>query len=115
MYLRKLLRGFLNLFRLNKKSSDEYYKLMIVSELPEIPDDKVVYIEGSEKLNNYWYAFLKCPCGCNENIMLNLMNDAKPCWSISIKKGNFSISPSVWRTVNCKSHFWLRNGKIVWA
>lgn len=115
MLLKKLFNWFLGFFKLKKGGLDESYKLDIVSELPETPEDKTLYIEGNERLKDYWYALLKCPCGCNENIMLNLMDDAKPNWTIAINKSDFSISPSIWRTKNCKSHFWLRDRKIIWA
>lgn len=88
---------------------------MIVPELPDNPNEKTLYVEGDKRLNDYWYALLICPCGCKETIMLNLMSDAKPCWNIKIEKSDFSITPSIWRTKNCKSHFWLRNREIIWA
>lgn len=116
MILKKLFNWFIGLFRsikiVNKSTN---YKLLIVSELPEFPDEKVLYLEGDEKLNDYWYALLKCPCGCSEDIMLNLIDDAKPCWKVNISQIGFSISPSIWRTKNCKSHFWLTNGEIIWV
>ena len=116
MLLKKLLNWFLRLFKPKKNVGDSSnFRLSIVSELPEFPNNKVLYVEGNEKLGDYWYALLKCPCGCEENIMLNLMDDAKPCWKVSIDNSDFSISPSIWRIKNCKSHFWLRNGKIIWA
>lgn len=115
MLLKKLFNWFLSLFKFKKEDLAEHYELEIVSELPENPNDKVLYIEGNKKLKDYWYALLKCPCGCKENIMLNLMDDAKPCWSVKIRRSNFSIAPSIWRTKNCKSHFWLSNRKVVWV
>ncbi|WP_435139094.1 DUF6527 family protein [Formosa sp. A9] len=111
MLVEKLFNWFLCLF--NKKKGE--YKLVIVPELPQEPKNKVLYIEGKEELNDYWYALLKCPCGCNENIMLNLIDDANPCWFVFIDGSNFSISPSIWRTKNCRSHFFLKNRQIVWA
>jgi hypothetical protein len=58
----------------------------------------------------------KCPCGCDTTIFLNLLFDAKPRWKYYItKKGNISISPSVWRKVGCKSHFYIRESRISWC
>jgi Family of unknown function (DUF6527) len=115
MVLKKLFNWFLSFLKLKKEDTQGCYNLAIVSELPETLSDDILYIEGNEKLNDYWYALLICPCGCQENIMLNLMDDAKPYWKVSINKSDFSISPSIWRTKNCKSHFWLKNRKIVWV
>jgi hypothetical protein len=115
MKLKKLFNWFLNFFKFKKENVQNQYNLVFVSELPEIANDKVLYVEGNEKLDDYWYAMLKCPCGCQENIVLNLIDDVTPCWKVTINNRSFSISPSIWRTKNCKSHFWLRKGKIVWA
>lgn len=115
MLLKKFINWVLRLFKFKKGSLAESYKLIIVSELPETPKEKVLYIEGNEILNDFWYALLKCPCGCKENIMLNLMEDAEPCWKVTLNDSNFSVSPSIWRTKNCKSHFWLRDKKIIWV
>lgn len=112
MLLKRLFNWLISLFKFGKEG---LYKLVIVSELPEFPSEKTLYIEGNEKLDDYWYAFLKCPCGCDESIMLNLMDDVKPCWQVSINESGFSITPSIWRTKNCESHFWLSNKKIVWV
>ena len=29
--------------------------------------------------------------------------------------GTASLAPSVWRKVGCKSHFWLRKGRVEWC
>ncbi|PKV49214.1 hypothetical protein ATE84_1234 [Aquimarina sp. MAR_2010_214] len=111
--MRKFFRWLGSLF--TKQVNEEVYHLKIVSELPENILDRTLYLEGDPSKEDYWYALLKCPCGCNERIMLNLMQDAEPCWEIRMDKNDFSIYPSVWRTKNCKSHFWLRNRKIIWT
>lgn len=99
-----------------KKSKDQtLYSFIIVRELPERIKDNVIYIEGDVSLNDFWYALLKCPCGCNENIMLNLMEDANPSWKVTVIESRVSVSPSIWRTVNCKSHFWLNKSKVIWV
>lgn len=58
----------------------------------------------------------KCPCGCGADILLNLLKDASPKWSYKIDNmGKIYISPSVWRSVGCKSHFFLKEDKIIWV
>lgn len=83
--------------------------------MPEKIKDNVLYIEGNESRNDFWYTVMKCPCGCNEKIMLNLMDDAIPYWQVEIIGSKVSISPSICRKVNCKSHFWFKNNKVIWA
>ena len=122
MILKNIIKWFLSLFYWRKKKpsvkstfNKEKYKFKFVSELPDDVNDNIVYLEGNKETNEFWYALLKCPCGCNEKIMLNLMEDAKPCWKIHLVDDNLTITPSIWRTKNCESHFFLRNNKIVWS
>ena len=91
--------------------------LVYVTEVKELPSplhSRTVYIviEGKQKI----HAALICPCGCRSTILLNLLKDSYPYWKIS--KGNIqglTISPSIWKTSGCKSHFFIRRGKIIWA
>lgn len=66
--------------------------------------------------NEDWAVAFRCPCGCGKHLELLLIEEAKPHWSISIGKGSKpTLHPSVWLKGGCKSHFWLRNGKIFWV
>lgn len=39
-----------------------------------------------------------------------------PRWDVSHDaKGRVTLHPSVWRRDGCRSHSWLRAGKIVWC
>lgn len=111
MLVRKLFNWILSFFRKKEKG----FKWKIVSELPEDPNEHILYLEGNGKEVDLWYALLKCPCGCGDNLMLNLMTDTKPCWKVNISNNRPSIFPSIWRTKKCKSHFWLTQGKVVWS
>ena len=63
-----------------------------------------------------WQAALTCPCGCKEILELNLLPDERPRWRYRVDaKGFASIEPSINRRIGCRSHFFLRSGKIVWA
>lgn len=63
-----------------------------------------------------WQAAMICPCGCGEKLDLNLLPDERPCWRFrSDEKSRATLEPSVWRKVGCKSHFWLRSGRIIWC
>lgn len=96
----------------SKISSPTFYKWEEVEELPDLLDAKTVYIVGE---NGYkWYVALLCPCNCSEIIYLNLLRERHPCWEVKIKKALISIVPSVWRTQNCKSHFVINKGNVIW-
>jgi hypothetical protein len=107
-----LIKNLFDWLRAIFKKRERRFKYEVVSELPAAPFEETLYLEGNKKEKDYWYALLKCPCGCGDNIVLNLMNDAKPCWRVNINKSRPSVFPSIWRTKNCKSHFWLKNGKV---
>ncbi|WP_124979092.1 DUF6527 family protein [Nonlabens xiamenensis] len=101
-----------------KEIVDNGYQLLSSNEIPLDIDPKIIYVEGNSKiLGNNWYAHFICPCGCEERIMLNLLEDVSPSWSLTINKDktSFSIYPSIWRTNNCKSHFWIKDGKVLWV
>lgn len=63
-----------------------------------------------------WSAGLVCPCGCGEVIELLLLRSADPHWTLSIDRYDRpTLHPSVWKKVGCKSHFWLRKGRVIWV
>ena len=61
-----------------------------------------------------WLLFT-CPCGCNQQIALNLMQSHTPHWEVEIRTANsFTVYPSVDATKS-GAHFWLRDGKVIWC
>ena len=90
------------------------YLALWSDEIPDRLQQNTVYIEGCSESPDF--AAFVCPCGCSEKISLSLMKCSRCSWSISTDIiGRVSISPSVWRTKGCKSHFFLKNGKIKWV
>lgn len=63
-----------------------------------------------------WCVGMRCPCGCGHVIELLVIAEAKPRWDVSVDiQGRPSLSPSVWLRKGCRSHFWLRNGRVYWC
>jgi hypothetical protein len=63
-----------------------------------------------------WSVGLRCPCGCGQRLEMMLLKEVKPRWDISVSaRGHVSLHPSVWLREGCKSHFWVRSGKIIWC
>jgi len=63
-----------------------------------------------------WQATMICPCGCRATLEMNLLPDERPIWRYTINaEGCPSLHPSIWRQVGCRSHFSLREGRIIWA
>lgn len=91
------------------------FRLRAVDEEPEKPEDSVVYVVGEK--GSEWAALMKCPCRCGETIWLNLLSaPGRPVWRIQKhRRSQFSISPSVWRQVGCRSHFLILRNRIEWC
>ena len=61
------------------------------------------------------WLLMQCPCGCGQQIALNLMQSHTPRWKVSVESAKrFSIHPSVDAT-SCGAHFWLRDGRVIWC
>ncbi len=85
-----------------------------IEELPDELDAKTVYLVGEGPY--LWFAAMICPCGCGATLHMSLLPDGHPRWEIiRHKNGTISLHPSVWRTQGCRSHFFLREGRIIWC
>lgn len=63
-----------------------------------------------------WSVGFNCPCGCGDIIELLLLPDVDPHWTLTVDNINRpTLQPSVWKRTGCKSHFWLRQGRVIWA
>lgn len=63
----------------------------------------------------YKWLVMQCPCGCKQELALNLMHSHKPFWRIEIKSENkFSVHPSVDSTT-CGAHFWILDSQVIWC
>ncbi len=90
------------------------YRAVFAEDIPEKPEPTVVYIIG-ENLN-HWCAVMKCPCGCHAMIQLNLLAQIRPSWTFREEfTGKLTLSPSIWRNTGCRSHFFVRDGRIIWC
>ncbi len=84
-----------------------------VEELPDQVKPTRLYAIGS---GEPWLAAMECPCGCDGVIQLSLLEYDSPHWSLRVEpNGTGTITPSVWRTRDCRSHFFLRKGVIEWC
>lgn len=74
--------------------------------------DLVVARDGDED----WAAGMICPCGCGDVLELMLIPEARPSWRLIVDgKKRPSLQPSVWRDTGCRSHFWVRQGRVHWC
>ena len=92
------------------------YRVSHVGEKPDRMDSHIVYVVGEEGCS--WAAVFVCPCGCQADVWLNLLkhDDGRSTWFVEGKDGaKAHISPSVWRQTGCRSHFFIRNGRVTWT
>jgi hypothetical protein len=90
------------------------FRCVRVDEFPDKLAQATIYLAGEG--NNLWAASMVCPCGCGEVIELNLLNQTRPCWSAQEHPdGTVTLAPSVWRQRGCRSHFFVRHGRIDWC
>jgi hypothetical protein len=63
-----------------------------------------------------WCVGMRCPCGCGHVIELLVVAEAKPRWDFALDlDGLPTLSPSVWLQSGCRSHFWIRGGRVHWC
>lgn len=91
------------------------YRTMVVQEyLPKTIEPRTLYIV--EEDGNEEQAAMVCPCGCRKTLHMNLLPDDRPCWKVTKHgDGTATLHPSVWRKIECRSHFWFRRGRVVWC
>lgn len=107
--IKKLLRWWKRLF-----SREKNYEPCFVEEVPGDPDDKTIYL--ITHMGHCWQVVMICPCGCKKLLHMNTVKDHHPYWRFEIHaNGSLSLHPSIHRQVGCKSHFFVRCGKINWC
>lgn len=85
-----------------------------VEELPQQLKPRRLYVVGGD--GQSWFAAFLCPCGCGAVIHASLIEASRPSWRLTRHfAGAVSLHPSMWRTRGCRSHFWLRCGRIEWC
>jgi hypothetical protein len=56
-----------------------------------------------------------CPCGCGDDLIINLDKRSGPAWRLYRKGKSVSLFPSYWRETRCGSHFILWKNSIHWC
>lgn len=91
-----------------------YRAVIREGSMPKYVAPKTLYILNED--GDPWQATMICPCGCNAVLEMNLVPDEKAVWLAKVEKdGTGTLHPSVWRQVGCRSHFFIRNGRIRWC
>lgn len=102
--------------RVSRRFGINDYIITVLEEHPKDKNicDKNILLVGNSKF--FKWAYLNCPCGCNRPILLSLHQNINQNWNINFDfLGRPSIFPSINLTNGCKSHFWLKKGKVFWV
>lgn len=87
------------------------YQSLILQEvyyIPEKLDEGTLYYS-----KEFGTARHLCPCGCKHEVITPI---GTGWWSIEIIDGKATLSPSIGNfQTPCKTHYWIKNGEIVWA
>jgi len=90
------------------------YATEAVDDMPDILEPRRIYLVGDQSVP--WSAALRCPCGCGAPIQLSLVAGDTPSWRARRHfNGSVTLHPSIWRKLGCRSHFFLRRGRVVWS
>lgn len=89
------------------------YRVAIDQDVPERIESRTLHLIGEQ--DKFWLAVMKCPCGCQDVINLPMSANARPCWKAFIQSNKPTLSPSIHRTTGCRSHFFLKAGRVVWC
>jgi hypothetical protein len=112
--MKNLYKKYRNKILILLKKIDIGYE--IVSKMPQpskITEKQITFVGDRQMLKR---ALLKCPCGCGDVLNLSLMKNHIPNWAVKFdSKDKVTLSPSVWKNDGCRSHFFVRKGKIIWA
>ena len=83
-------------------------RLQRVRYMPKKLEPGVLYV--SEEFGAVAHL---CPCGCGSKIRTPLGPTE---WSLKVTRRGPSLFPSIgnWQ-LPCKSHYWIKHGKIIWA
>ena len=73
-----------------------------------LPGEAVIVERGVPR-----WLLLKCPCGCGEEIPINVDPRSGKAWRLyQDNRLGITLYPSVWRDTGCESHFIVWRGQI---
>jgi hypothetical protein len=89
-------------------SREQTIKVDFVQFIPRTLQSGVLYVS-----RKYRTATHLCCCGCGNKVVTPLKAGG---WKLSTVRDEVTLYPSIgnW-SFPCKSHYWIREGRIVWA
>ena len=113
--LARLWRWLATVFGWTKVAAPKnVYRAVACSDEPDRLERLHVYLLGDP--GSPWSASLICPCGCDAIIRLSLLDNDRPHWAVKVtNSGMVTFHPSIWRVRGCRSHFRIREGRVIWS
>jgi len=84
-----------------KKVAFELVEVDFIPKITEMEFGKLYYSKKYSTTNHL------CPCGCGFTTPIPTNKDG---WSIDIKNGKVTMTPSILHRSGCKSHYVITNG-----
>lgn len=86
----------------------EKIRLNKVTSFPDNFEPDCLYFSEEYEIAGHF-----CPCGCESKIITPINSSE---WSLSVTEDKPTLHPSLgnWE-LPCKSHYWIKNGNIIWA
>jgi hypothetical protein len=72
------------------------------------PGEAALVHRGHDRL-----LVIRCPCGCGDDVLLNLDRAAGAAWGFYQTPRGVSVFPSVWRDSGCGSHFVIWDDRVL--
>lgn len=85
------------------------FRTEFVEFMPERLEEGVLYVSLRFKAAQHL-----CPCGCGNWVYLPFHNPETD-WTMTLNGGLVTLSPSIGNRFPCKSHYWIKDGEVVWA
>lgn len=84
------------------------FKHQFLEFIPSDLDDGILYVSME-----YGTATHLCACGCGEKVVTPF---GRQFWKLTYDGDSVTLYPSIgnW-SLPCRSHYWIRRGKIKWA
>lgn len=87
------------------------FRLVWCQDLPDKLKFHTIYIVGTRE--HPWQAVFGCPCGCGDTIYIGVSSGG---WKLVFAaQRKISLRPSIFRTVGCRSHFFIEDCKVKWC
>lgn len=106
---------WLKKLKARKKTPKFFGRIIVVERISEIPDEIGNDIYLVRRAGRDIWAVFMCPCKNNHRLTVNLSSNRRPYWRANAKKGNFSLTPSIWLKEDCYSHFWIDDHRVFWV